>query len=121
MTLDELLERIHFVLEGGDDLFQHKIEIKVVRLSDKVAVPARGKLINLISKDQVGDSSFQQVIAVDYFDQTTEKDGNAWTLWNGKLDESTMETLVRDLVDAIEEDSREFDDFEDGYYDEYDY
>lgn len=114
MTLETLLRLIHSVLDGGDDLFQHKIEIREVRLSDKVAVPLRGNLIDLVPKDKVGDSSFKQVIAVDYFDQTTEKNDTSWVLWDGKLDESAKETLVRDLVDAIENDSQEFDEFEYG-------
>ena len=28
MTLEEMLYRIYLVLDGGDDLFQHKIEVK---------------------------------------------------------------------------------------------
>ena len=111
-----MLDRIHLVLDGGDDLFQHKIEVKKVRLSDKVAVPLRGNLIDLVPKDKVGDSSFKQVIAVDYFDHTTERSDNAWVLWDGNLDESTQETLIRDFVDVIAENINEFDD--DGYYDD---
>ena len=81
-----------------------------------MAVPLRGNLIDLVPKDKVGDSSFKQVIAVDYFDYTTERSDNAWVLWDGNLDESTQETLIRDFVDVIAEDINEFDD--DGYYDD---
>ena len=34
-----LLRVIHSALDGGDDLFQHNIDIREVRLSNKVAPP----------------------------------------------------------------------------------
>ena len=118
MTLDMLLKHLHLVLDGGDDLFQHKIEIKTVRLSDQVAVPLKGKLIDLVPRDKVGDSSFTQVIAVDYSDRSTDQEHTSWALWDGNLDESGTEQLVLDLVEAIEEDTQEFDEYG-GYDDDY--